>query len=131
MLTRAQVLPALSISTDLATGRCLPDHTFGDLSHLASTTEPFAIGRLQLVRRAAGHGRTLAPTMAAATQRAPHMSAAPRVWQWDLTPPDEDEAATSGKAAIEEVPQRPSRGPLSLSALTMARASRADGRPRC
>ena len=42
------LLPALSISTDLATGRCVPCHTFGDLSELVSGTDEFAIGLLQL-----------------------------------------------------------------------------------
>jgi hypothetical protein len=46
--TFSQVLPALSISPDLATGRCLPDHTFGDLSRLVASTAPFAIGSLTL-----------------------------------------------------------------------------------
>ena len=42
------LLPAVSISTDLATGRCLSCHTFGDLSGLASSTDEFPIGLVQL-----------------------------------------------------------------------------------
>ena len=43
------LLPAVSISTDLATGRCLPCHTFGDISGLSgSGTDEFAIALVQL-----------------------------------------------------------------------------------
>ena len=39
-------LPAISIATDLASGRCLPSHTFGDTASLAPAH--FAIERVQL-----------------------------------------------------------------------------------
>jgi len=42
------LLPALSISTDLATGRTLPCHTFGNLTDLAASTDEFQIARVQL-----------------------------------------------------------------------------------
>lgn len=37
------LLPALAISADFARGRCLSDHTFGDLSDLTSSTDEFPI----------------------------------------------------------------------------------------
>ena len=43
-----EVLPALWIAPDLATGRCVPCHTFGDVAKLSGSTEPFAIDALQL-----------------------------------------------------------------------------------
>ena len=42
------LLPAMSVSTDLATGRCLSCHTFGDLSAMAPSTDAFSIGLVQL-----------------------------------------------------------------------------------
>ncbi|EOD13304.1 hypothetical protein EMIHUDRAFT_119904 [Emiliania huxleyi CCMP1516] len=42
------LLPAISVSTDLATGRCLSCHTFGDLSAMAPSTDAFSIGLVQL-----------------------------------------------------------------------------------
>ena len=42
------VLPAVSVSTDLATGRVLPCRAFGTLAGLAPSTEPFAIARAAL-----------------------------------------------------------------------------------
>ena len=42
------LLPAISVSTDLATGRCLSCHTFGDLSAMVPSTDAFSIGLVQL-----------------------------------------------------------------------------------
>ena len=63
-----RLLPAIAVSTDLASGRCLSSHTFGDTRGLASSTDELAFGLVQL---------------------------------WDLTPPDDDEAA-AGKDEIEK-----------------------------
>lgn len=62
------ILPAVGLSPDLASARCLSSHTFGDTSGLASSTEVVPLGLVQL---------------------------------WDLTPPNDDEAA-AGKAEIEK-----------------------------